>query len=366
MLRRVFALIMKELVGLWKDPKTRMVILVPPMVQVVIFAYAATYDVTHVPLGTWNDDAGAQSAELIRRFDGSPAFAVTESFAAPEQARAALDAKRVAVVLHVPQDFSSDVLAGRTAHAQLLLDARRSNSALMAQGYAASIVASFAQDMHPGRSPPIVLLTRDWFNPMLESTWFILPGLVCVLSLIMSLLVSALSLARERELGTFEQLLVTPLRPAEILVGKALPGIIVGLINANIVIIAALLWFRLPFHGDLLLFEAMLLLYTLSGVGIGLALSSFARTQQQAMLGVFVFASPMIVLSGFAAPIENMPRIVELIGRIDPVRYMLVIARGLFLQDMPLRVVLEQAWPMALIAATMLTVAGFGVRRALS
>src|SRR5262249_30702981 len=150
-----------------------------------------------------------------------------------------------------------------------------------------TIVGSFAQDMHPRRSPPIMLLTRDWFNPTLESTWFILPGLVCILSLIMSLLISALSLARERELGTFEQLLVTPLRPAEILVGKALPGIIVGLINANIVILAALLWFRLPFRGDLALLEAMLLLYTLSGVGIGLALSSLARTQQQAMLGVF-------------------------------------------------------------------------------
>ena len=182
----------------------------------------------------------------------------------------------------------------------------------------------------------------------------------------MSLLISALSLARERELGTFEQLLVTPLRPAEILIGKALPGIIVGLINANIVIAAALLWFRLPFRGNLALLEAMLLLYTMAGVGIGLVLSSFARTQQQAMLGVFVFASPMIVLSGYAAPIENMPPLAELVSRADPVRYMLVIARGLFLQDMPLAVVLGQAWPMALIAAVMLTVAGFAVRRAVS
>ncbi len=245
------------------------------------------------------------------------------------------------MVLRLPQDFSADLLAGRVAQAQLLLDARRSNSALMAQGYAAAIVGSFAQDLHPGRTPPLVLLTRDWFNPTLESTWFILPGLVCILSLIMSLLISALSLARERELGTFEQLLVTPLRPAEILVGKALPGIIVGLINANIVIAAALLWFRLPFRGNLALLEAMLLLYTLAGVGIGLVLSSFARTQQQAMLGVFVFASPMIVLSGYAAPVENMPPLAELASRVDPVRYMLVIARGLFLQDMPLAVVLR-------------------------
>ena len=366
MLRRVLALIMKELVGLWKDPKTRFVILVPPVVQVVLFAYAATYDVTQVPLGIWNDDAGTQSAELVRRFSASPAFRVVASFAAPTLARDTLNAKDVAVVLHLPQDFSADILAGRTAQAQLLLDARRSNSALMAQGYAATIVGSFAQDLHPSRRPPVVLLTRDWFNPTLESTWFILPGLVAVLSMIMALLISALSLARERELGTLEQLLVTPLRPVEILVGKALPGIIVGLIDANIVIAAALLWFRLPFRGDVALLEAMLVLYMLTGVGIGLALSSFARTQQQAMLGVFVFASPMIVLSGYAAPVENMPPLVELIGRADPVRYMLVVTRGLFLQDMPLGVVLNQAWPMALIALATLSVAGIAVRRALS
>jgi ABC-2 type transport system permease protein len=366
MLRRVFALIMKELIGLWKDPKTRTVILVPPLVQVILFAYAATYDVTNVPLGIWNDDAGVQSAELVRRFVGSPAFQVVASFASPDEARAAIDAKQVAAVLHVPQDFSADALAGRTAQVQFLLDARRSNSALMAQSYASSIVADFAQDLHPGQSPPLVMLARDWFNPTLESTWFILPGLVCILSMIMALLISALALARERELGTFEQLLVTPLRPAEILIGKALPGIIVGLIDANIVLAAALLWFRLPFRGNVLLLEAMLVLYTLAGVGIGLVLSSFARTQQQAMLGVFVFASPMIVLSGYAAPVENMPRIVEVLSRADPIRYMLVIARGLFLQDMPLDVVLNQAWPMVLIAAVTLTAAGFAVRRALS
>ena len=366
MLRRILALIMKELVGLWKDPKTRFVILVPPLVQVALFSYAATYDVTHVPLGIWNDDSGTQSAELVRRFAASPAFRVAASFTSPAQARDTLDAKDVAVVLHVPQNFSADILAGRTAQVQVLLDARRSNSALMAQGYAATIVGDFNQDLHPGRGPPVVLLTRDWFNPTLESTWFILPGLVAILSMIMALLISALSLARERELGTFEQLLVTPLRPPEILVGKALPGIIVGLIDANIVIAAALLWFRLPFRGDVLLLQAMLVLYMLTGVGIGLALSSFARTQQQAMLGVFVFASPMIVLSGYAAPVENMPPLAELIGRADPVRYMLVVARGLFLQDMPLNVVLSQAWPMVLIALATLTIAGLAMRRALS
>lgn len=366
MLRRILALILKELAGLWKDRKTRFVILVPPLVQVVLFSYAATYDVTNVPIGVWNDDNGAQSAELVRRFAGSPAFRIVRWIEAPQQAQAVLDAKDVAAVLHVGERFSADVLAGRTAQVQLLVDARRSNTALMLQGYAASVVAAYAQDQNPARAPPLTLQTRYRFNPTLESTWFILPGLVCVLSMIMALLISALALARERELGTFEQLLVTPLRPAEILLGKALPAVIVGLIDANLVIVAALLWFHLPFRGDMLVLQGALVLYMLSGVGIGLAISSFTHTQQQAMLGVFVVASPMIVLSGFAAPVENMPHAVQIISQADPIRYMLVAARGIFLQDMPLHVLVAQAWPMVLIALATLTVAWIAVRRAVT
>jgi ABC-2 type transport system permease protein len=189
---------------------------------------------------------------------------------------------------------------------------------------------------------------------------------VAVLSLMMAMLVAALSLARERELGTFEQLLVTPLRPAEILIGKAVPGVIVGMINANIVVAAASWWFRVPFLGSLALLEALLGLYLLAGVGIGLVISSLARTQQQAMLGVFVLALPMVVLSGYAAPVENMPAIAEWFGRADPVRWMLVIVRGVFLQDMPLPVVLSNAWPVAVIGLAAFAAAWIAVRRAVA
>ena len=181
----------------------------------------------------------------------------------------------------------------------------------------------------------------------------------------MAMLVSALSLAHERELGTFEQLLVTPLRPVEILIGKAVPGIIVGLIDANIAIAAALLWFRLPFEGSFLLLQAILLLAMLAGVGIGLAISSVTRTQQQAMLGMFLFTSPMIVLSGYAAPVENMPHVVQVLSLGNPVRWLLVETRGLFLQDLPATVAFDNAWPMIPIAAASLSLAGWAVRRAL-
>ncbi len=363
MLQRILALLLKELAGLWKDRKTRFVILFPPLIQVIVFANAATYDVIDVRLGVWNEDSGAQSAELVRRFAGSKAFRIAADIRSPAQAAAAIDGKRVAGVLHLPQNFSADVLAGRRAQAQLLIDTRRSNTALLVQGYATAITAGFAADVSRTGSLPVVLMTRDWFNPTLESRWFILPGLVAVLSMMMAMLVSALSLARERELGTFEQLLVTPLRPSEILLGKALPGVIVGLINANVVIAAAWLWFRVPFLGNIALLEALLAIYMLTGVGIGLIISSIARTQQQAMLGVFVLASPMVVLSGYAAPVENMPAVVEWLGRADPVRWMLVITRAMFLQGMPADLALREAWPLAVIGLLAFAAAWIAVRR---
>jgi ABC-2 type transport system permease protein len=365
MWRRILALVLKELTSLWKDPKTRAVLLVPPLVQVFIFSYAATFEVNHVPLAVWNEDNGAIAAELVRRFAASPAFHVAAVPDHPTAAAALLDAKDVVAVLHVPQNFSARVLAGQVANAQLLLDARRSNTALLVGGYASSIVQNFALDYQPIHTPPLALDVRDWFNPTLDAQWFILPGLVAVLSLIVSMLVASLSLARERELGTFEQLLVTPLRPLEIMIGKAVPAAIVGVLEAHIIVVAALLWFRLPFTGSLPLLEAALLVYMLASVGVGLAISSFARTQQQSILGVFVFAAPAIMLSGFASPVENMPAVVEWLSRLDPVRWMLVVARGVFLQDIPAAVAVQAIWPMAAIAAVLLAGATVSVRRAL-
>lgn len=366
MLNRILALMAKELIGLWKDRKTRFVILIPPIVQVLVFAYAATYDVKNVPLGIWSEDGGAQAAEVVRRFAGSPAFMVAAAIESPGQAAAVLDNRRVAAVLHIPQRFSADVLAGRPAAVQLLIDGRRSNTALLVDGYAATILADAAERFGRVPAAPVRLVVRDWFNPTLESQWFILPGLVAILSLLMAMLVSALSLARERELGTFEQLLVTPLRPFEILVGKALPGMVVGLVNANIVILAAVTWFRVPLQGSLPLLEAMLLLYMVTGGAIGLVISSLTGTQQQAMLGVFVIASPMVVLSGYAAPVANMPAAAKLIGRLDPVRWMLVITRGIFLENMAPDRVLQTAVPIALLGIAVFLLAWVAVRRAVS
>lgn len=364
MLRRILALAIKELTSLWSDRKMRFVLLIPPLIQVFLFANAANYEVTHVPLGIWMEDNGAPAEQLAEDFAGSVAFSPGPPILGPQDAAAAIEDRRTVAVLHIPQRFSADVLAGRSAHVQLLMDARRSNSALMVSQYAAEIVAQYSVALRGRAAAPVTVETRDLFNPTLESTWFILPGLVVILSFMMTTLVSALSLAPERELGTLEQMLVTPLRPLEIMLGKAVPALIVGLIEANIVLAAGVLGYGLPLAGNPAVLEACLVLFDLAALGLGLAISAVTWTQQQAMLGVFTFASPAIAISGFATPEENMPRAMQVLSWIDPLRYMLVISRGEFLQNLPLEVVLRQSWPMALIALATLTVAVRMVRRA--
>ncbi|WP_297368760.1 ABC transporter permease [Acidocella sp.] len=363
---RIITLVMKELASLWADGKTRFVLLVPPLVQVIIFANAANYDVKHVPLCVWNEDLGVQSAELIRGFAGSEAFHIVGAVWSERQARTAIEDKQAVAVLHVGQDFSADILAGKTAPVQMLLDARRSNTALLASDYAAQIVALYNARLPGATPPPVVVSVSNLFNPALDSKWFILPGLVVILSLMMTVLVGALSLAREKELGTFEQMLVTPLTAPEIMLGKAIPAVIVGLAEANIVLVASLVLFGLPFAGHVWVLELCLVAFSLAGVGIGLAISAVTETQQQAILGVFVYAAPAIMISGYAAPVENMPKLLQWLSYTDPIRYMMVVARGLFLEDLPGRVVWGQVWPMMLIAAVLLGVATTLVRRAIA
>jgi ABC-2 type transport system permease protein len=209
------------------------------------------------------------------------------------------------------------------------------------------------------------LEVRSWFNPNLESRWFILPGLVGMITLVLATIVTALSLAREREEGTFDQLLVTPLTPLEILIGKVLPGLAVGLIGATILVLVAHLWFRVPLIGSIALLYLGILLYLLSAVGIGVMISSFARTQQQALLGAFLFVVPAAILSGFATPIENMPEAVQWVTYANPLRYFLVICRGVFLQDLTLAELWPELWPMALIGVLTMGIATWLFRRRL-
>jgi ABC-2 type transport system permease protein len=314
MLHGIFALIMKELLVLLKDTKGRMVLIVPPIVQLLVFGYAATYELNHVPFAVYNEDPSQPSRELVARFAGAPAFQQVTNIHSDAEVASLLDRRTVLMVLHIDRRFSRHLLRGDPGRVQLILDGRNSNTALLIVQYANTIVADFNTYWAARRGlakQPAVLDIRARFNENLESRWFIIPGIVALLTQVVTLMVTALSVAREREVGTFDQLLVTPMRPIEILLGKSIPGLLIGSVEATFGIIVVVFWFDVPLRGGLVALYLGLLLDLLSVVGIGLMVSSFAVTQQQALLGTFLFVVPSTTLSGFATPILNMPPLIQ-------------------------------------------------------
>ena len=362
MLIRLLALIHKEFLALLKDPKSRMVLIVPPMIQLLVFGYAATFDLKDIPYALYNEDRGAASRELVAALDGAPAFHRVATLHAEGEIAPLVDSRDVLMVVHIGPHFSADLLSGRSAPLQLIVDGRNSNTAMIALNYVSAMVEQYNREWivsHALQAPPARLQIRAWFNPNLESRWFFSPGIVGMLTLVTTMLVTALTVAREREQGTFDQLLVTPLRPGEILLGKALPGFLIGIVQATVILLIATLWFKVPLLGSLPALYAGLALFLLSGVGAGLLISSLAVTQQQGLLGAFLFMVPAVILSGFATPIANMPPVVQAITLIDPLRYFLVILRKVFLEGAGFDVLTSQLWPMAVIGVVTLTLASW-------
>ncbi len=362
MWRRLLALVRKEFLALLQDKKSRFVIVIPPMLQLLVFGYAATFDLSHIPYAVYNEDRGAAARDLLAHFQGSHNFREAVRISHEGQIAPLVDRKAVLLVLHLEPRFSRNLARGEPAVLQVIVDGRDSNTALLALNYVRSVVMDFNEQWmqaHAGGGAPARLVTRAWFNPNLESRWFIVPGIVGLLTLVVTMLVTALSVAREREQGTFDQLLVTPLRPVEILLGKALPGFLIGLGEASVIILAAHYWFEVPLIGSVAALYAGLLLFLLSAIGVGLMISSLAITQQQGLLGAFLFLVPSVILSGFATPIANMPEAVQYLTLVNPLRYFMVVLRGVFLEGMPFALLLPQLWPMAIIGVVTLAIAGW-------
>ncbi len=362
MWQRIVALMLKEFLAILKDRRSRFVLIVPPLLQLMIFGYAATFDLNNIAYALYDEDKGAAARELAAAFRASDRFREVAIIGSDREIAPLVDRQRVMVVLHFGPRFTRDLMLGNPAPLQVIVDGRNSNSALIALNYVRSIVNGFNADWIAARNlpqPPARLQTRAWFNPNLESRWFFIPGIAGVITLLVAMLVTALSVAREREHGTFDQLLVTPLRPVEILIGKALPGFIIGFLEATVIILAATLWFDIPLRGSLAVLYVGLALFLLSAVGVGLMVSSLAVTQQQGLLGAFLFMVPAIILSGFATPIANMPPAVQMVTLLDPLRYFLVILRKVFLEGVSFDVLLPQMWPMAVIGVAALACAGW-------
>ncbi len=349
-----------------RDRRSRISILVPPVIQLLVFAFAATLDVKNVPIGILNRDNGEQAFEFVQRFHGSPTFSKIIYLHGEEEIASFIDNQEGVMVISIDEQFSRNLDAGKPANVQLILDGRKSNTAQIVAGYAATIAEQFnlhvtTEERIPQQNAKLV--PRYWYNPNLLYYWYNIASLVGTLSMLACLVVTAQSVARERELGTFDQLLVSPLRPVEILFGKIIPGILIGAFEGCLMLLVGTLCFGVPFTGSLLLFLMSLFVFVSAISGVGLFISSLSMTQQQATLGTFVFMLPSVLLSGFATPIENMPVWLQPITYIIPLKYMLVISKGLFLKAMPAHIVLSNLWPMALIALFTISGAGLFFRR---
>lgn len=365
-MKRILALIWKELLTVLYDRKVRIAILVPPLIQLFIFTFAATLDVKNVPIGILNRDNGEHGFKLVERFFGIEIFNPVHFLRGVEEIGPFIDRQKGLMVLSIDEQFSRNLDAGKPASVQLIFDGRKTNTAQIVAGYTGEIVNQYNRDYLFNLNETIQniqLVPRTWFNPNRLYYWYNIPCLVAILSMLTCLVVTTQSVARERELGTFDQLLVSPLVPFEILVGKTVPGIIVGMFEGTVMLVAGTLILGVPFTGSILMYFFSLLIFVSSISGVGLFISSLSATQQQAMLGTFIFMLPAVLLSGYATPIENMPTWLQPVTYIIPLRYMLVISKGLFLKAMPARIVFENIWPLLIISFVNLVGAGCFFRR---
>lgn len=357
------AQIVKELLCVWRDPKSRFVLIGPPIFQLVIFSFAATLELRNVDIGVYNRDSGKWGHELVARV-GAAGFVHRLHPAHNAQAVQDLIDRRVVIAaIDIPETFSRDIGARRPATVQVILDGRRANSAQILLGYLNAITAGIDADLSEQSAPrDDRLAVRHWFNPNLIYRWFIVPSLGGVLVMFVTLLVTALSIARERELGTFDQLLVSPCTPTEIILTKLVPALLIGSALGLFMAAAAFFGFGVPFTGSFPLLCCSLLLFIVSNVGLGLMISSLCSTQQQAILGTFATGVPAVLMSGFATPVENMPQMLQWIAEILPLTHYLIILQGSFLKSLPPAEILAHAWPMAAIALVTLTTATVFVR----
>jgi ABC-2 type transport system permease protein len=353
-MRRVLEVMKKELIELRSDPRLFGILIVAPVVQLGVLGYAATTDVKDVPIVIVDADRSTESRELISRFEASANFVIAGMVTSTDEIDPWLERGDAWMALSIPPDYGRKVRAAEPVAVQVVADGTDSNSTNVALGYARSLIGGYGQDLLAERLPaaPVAPLVsaevRVWFNPELESRDFMIPGIVALLLLVVTTNLSAMGIVRERELGTLEQLNVTPIARWELILGKLLPYAAIGLIDVVLVLMVAIYWFEVPMRGSLPLLFALSAVYLFTTLGLGLLVSTISNTQQQAMMTTtFFFLMPMIYLSGFIFPIENMPAWIQPFTYLIPLRYFLVILRGLFLKG----VGLETFWPQALALA---------------
>lgn len=367
-MRRQAHMCRKEFLAILKDPANRAILFVPALVQSLIFGYAATFDLTNVPYALLDQSRGPAAADLVARLDGTGVFHRVATLDNAAAIARVIDPGDALVVVHIPPRFEQRLSAGEPTPVQVILDARNSSSANSAAGYIGAIVDGFNEQwriQHGGAPAGLTIESRAWYNPNLQTRWNFLPGLIAGLSMLQTLLLTALSVAREREQGTFDQLLVTPLTPAEIMIGKALPPIVIGLAQSTIILLVAKFWFEVPMAGSLLTLYTGLALFTIASVGIGLSISALSASMQQAMLYSFVLLMPLMLLSGLVTPVRNMPLLLQYLTYANPLRFSVDLVQRVYLEGVGLATVHSDLWPLLVIAAITLPTAAWLFRHRL-
>lgn len=371
-LARLWQLVRKEFRQMLRDPRSKRFLFISPIVQLLLFGYAVNTDVRNAKTFVVDQDRTAASRDLLATFTASGYFRIVGYGARPADEIRALDHGDAVLALEIPRGFATDLAAGRPAQVQMLIDGTSSNTATVAQGYATQIIQRFGIERAAARmrgsadtqmrrpAAGVGFRARAWYNPNLESRVYNVPGVICTIVMMMGLLLTSLAVVREREIGTLEQLMVSPLTPAELILGKTLPVVFVALVDLALITAVAMLWFHVPLRGSFALLLGASLAYILTGLGLGLLISTVSNTQQEAFMSMFFFFLPALILSGFMYPVANMPRVFQYLTLLDPIRHFLVVVRGIFLKGAGLEVL----WPQILVLLVMgVVVLGFATTR---
>lgn len=376
--RRIQHIVRKEVIQMRRDRRTIGIIVAAPIFQLIVFGYAITTDIRHVATAVVDQDQSRASRELIAAFQQSGYFDIRYRPVSPAGLAPLLDSGRAQMALSIPLHFERDLALGRSAPAQVIVDGSDSTTAGIILGYAAGVLQRFGEDVAVQRMkrmaaggryvplPSVEEVPRVWYNPDLRSVNYMVPGVLCMILMVVTVILTSLAIVREREIGTLEQLIVTPIRPEELVLGKSIPFMLVGLVDVVLIMAVARFWFRVPLAGSPGLLLGLTLLYVLSNLGIGLFVSTVSHTQQQASLTAFFIMFPSILLSGFMFPLENMPRAVQYLTYLIPLRYYLQIVRGIFLKGSGIDILWPQALALATLAAVILTLSALGFSKRLT
>ncbi len=372
MWERIYRMLVKEFIQVLRDPRMKALIFVMPVIQLIMFGYAVTTDVDHIKTAVCDLDKSPQSRALIERFTASGYFTVVDNTDRPERLGELLDRGKATIAIQINRGFADELKSGRQAVIQTIVDGTDSNTGTVAMDYAQRITQEFSRARAvPGElgqlaqplTTPIELRSRAWFNPDLKSRDFNVPGVIAVVVLLISLLLTAMAIVREREIGTMEQLMVTPIRSFELILGKTLPFVLISFIDVLVVTAIGVTWFNVPIHGSLTLLLFGAGLYLMSTIGIGLFISTISQTQQQALMSSFFFYLPAVLLSGFMFPISNMPEPAQWITYLNPLRYFLVIIRDIFLKGSGLDILWPQFAALAVLGTALLTISSLRFKK---